>query len=103
MYHRKYNHSGPTHVQQETKVEERCESVTQEYPSMTLNIPELARELRISEKTARLLARESDFPSFSIGKRILINREGLQHWLDIRSAKQVNDETKETGWSCDQS
>lgn len=51
-------------------------------PKMTLTMAELAEELNISLPTARKLARKSGFPSFSIGNRILINREGLQHWLD---------------------
>ena len=37
---------------------------------------------KISLPTARKLVRKSGFPAFSIGSRILINREGLQRWLD---------------------
>ena len=51
-------------------------------PRMTLTMAELADELHISLPTARKLVRKSDFPAFSIGSRILINREGLQRWLD---------------------
>ena len=43
-------------------------------PKMTLTMAELA--------TARKLVRKSGFPAFSVGSRILINREGLQRWLD---------------------
>ena len=46
-------------------------------PKMTL-----ADELHISLPTARKLVRKSGFPAFSVGSRILINREGLQRWLD---------------------
>lgn len=49
---------------------------------MTLTMAELADELHISLPTARKLVRKSGFPAFSIGSRILINREGLQRWLD---------------------
>ena len=51
-------------------------------PKMTLTMAELADELHISLPTARKLVRKSGFPAFSIGSRILINREGLQRWLD---------------------
>ena len=47
-------------------------------PKMTLTMA----ELHISLPTARKLVRKSGFPAFSIGSRILINREGLQRWLD---------------------
>ena len=55
-------------------------------PKMTLTMAELADELHISLPTARKLVRKSSFPAFSIGSRILINREGLQRWLDGWSA-----------------
>lgn len=51
-------------------------------PKVTLTMAELADELHISLPTARKLVRKSGFPAFSIGSRILINREGLQRWLD---------------------
>lgn len=51
-------------------------------PKMTLTMAELADELHISLPTARKLVRKSGFPAFSVGSRILINREGLQRWLD---------------------
>ena len=44
-------------------------------PKMTLTMAELADELHISLPTARKLVRKSGFPAFSIGSRILINRE----------------------------
>ena len=50
-------------------------------PKMTLTMAELADELHISLPTARKLVRKSGFPAFSVGSRILINREGLQRWL----------------------
>ena len=51
-------------------------------PKMTLTMAELADELHISLPTARKLVRKSGFPAFGVGSRILINREGLQRWLD---------------------
>ena len=32
-----------------------------------------------------------DFPSFNIGKRILISREGLQRWVDFYSSLPLSD------------
>ena len=51
-------------------------------PKVTLTMAELADELHISLPTARKLVRKSGFPAFNVGSRILINREGLQRWLD---------------------
>lgn len=51
-------------------------------PKMTLTVEEMAEELNISSPTAYSLAKEDTFPSFRIGQRILINRAGLQKWLD---------------------
>lgn len=62
--------------------EENQAASAHKVPKMTLTMAELADELHISLPTARKLVRKSDFPAFSIGSRILINREGLQRWLD---------------------
>ncbi len=62
--------------------EENQAAFVRNVPKMTLTMAELADELHISLPTARKLVRKSGFPAFSIGSRILINREGLQRWLD---------------------
>ena len=51
-------------------------------PRMTLTVEELAEELNISSPTAYSLVKQETFPSFHIGQRILINRAGLQRWID---------------------
>ena len=51
-------------------------------PKMTLTVEEMADELNISSPTAYSLVKEATFPAFRIGQRILINRSGLQKWLD---------------------
>lgn len=53
---------------------------------MTLTVEEMADELNISLPTAYKLVKESGFPAFNIGNRILINREGLQRWLDNQTS-----------------
>ncbi len=49
---------------------------------MTLTMAELADELHISLPTARKLVRKSGFPAYSVGSRILKNREGLHRRMD---------------------
>lgn len=48
---------------------------------LTMTIKELQEVLGISYVTAYNLTKQKDFPSFRIGKRILINREGLVNWM----------------------
>lgn len=52
------------------------------YPKMTLTVDDLAAELNISRNTAYALADRKDFPSFRIGRRLLVNRALLQEWMD---------------------
>ena len=92
MYRRKYTHIAPAAVPEEPIIEKHQGTGVSSFPTMTLTVPDLARELNISEKTVRKLVREPDFPSFNIGKRILINREGLQQWINTRSAQPLSDE-----------
>lgn len=49
---------------------------------MTLTVDELAEELNISRPTAYELVKLPDFPAFNIGHRVLVNRAGLQRWID---------------------
>ena len=67
-------------VPADDRAEENQAESAHKVPKMTLTMAELADELHISLPTARKLVRKSGFPAFSI--RILINREGLQRWLD---------------------
>ena len=55
---------------------------TRPCPKMTLTIDDLAAELNISRNTAYALADRKDFPSFRIGRRLLVNRALLQEWMD---------------------
>lgn len=50
----------------------------------TMNISDLMKELGISYATAYCLTKENDFPSFRIGRRILIDRDGLEKWMKER-------------------
>ena len=62
-------------------------------PRMTLTVEEAADELHISRPVAYELVKEPDFPSFRIGKRILVNRAGLQRWIDDQSNQPLSDLT----------
>lgn len=62
-------------------------------PRMTLTVEEAADELHLSRPVAYELVKEPDFPSFRIGKRILINRLGLQRWIDDQSNQPLADPT----------
>ena len=53
-------------------------------PRMTLTVEEMAEELNVSRATAYKLVKENGFPAFNIGQRLLVNRKGLQKWIDER-------------------
>lgn len=77
MYRRTY---GKTITHSEEKI------VRTQTPAMTLTVEELMDELHISRPTAYELVKQDGFPAFNIGSRILINRKGLQEWVDRQSA-----------------
>lgn len=58
-------------------------------PRMTLTVDELAQEMNISRPTAYDLVKRKGFPSFTIGHRVLVNRAGLQRWIDEQCASQA--------------
>lgn len=57
--------------------------------SLVMDIKDVAKELRIAQSTAYELARNNDFPSFKIGKRILVYRGNFLKWLENQSKKVV--------------
>lgn len=57
-----------------------------QFPRMALTVEDLMDELQISRAKAYELVKKPDFPAFHIEKRILINREGLQRWMDEQCA-----------------
>ena len=52
-----------------------------------INADTLAKVLGVSRASAYELMREKDFPSFRIGKRILVRKENLIEWIEKRSKK----------------
>ena len=51
-------------------------------PRMVMTVEEMGKELGISRTTAYDLVQRPDFPSFSIGRRILVSRDGLLKWIE---------------------
>ncbi len=51
-------------------------------PRMTMTVEEMGKELGVSRVTAYELAQRPDFPSFTIGRRVLVSRDGLLKWIE---------------------
>ena len=49
---------------------------------MAMSVEQMADELAIGRNVAYQLIRQPGFPSFMIGRRVLISRKGLQSWID---------------------
>ena len=60
-----------------------------QFPTMTLTVQDLTEELHISKPFVLSLISEPDFPSFRLGRRILIDRAGLQAWITRRSSQPI--------------
>ena len=54
-----------------------------------LTVDQLAEELQISRTTAYALVKQAGFPSFAVGKRIMVSRNGLQGWMDDGGTNHV--------------
>ena len=59
------------------------------HPSLTLTVPQMEKEMNISRNTAYELVKQPGFPCFHVGKRILVNRDMLQEWLNDQCSKPV--------------
>ena len=56
---------------------------------MSLTVDEMANELKISRTTAYGLVKQEGFPAFHIGRKVLVNRRGLQRWMDEGGTENV--------------
>ena len=54
---------------------------------MAMTVEDMAEELTIGRNVAYELIRLPDFPSFTIGRRVLVSRKGLQEWIDAQCKK----------------
>lgn len=59
---------------------------------LALSIPETAKILDVSVPTAYELTRRADFPAFRIGRRTLVDRAGLEHWVSLQAGAARNSE-----------
>ena len=57
---------------------------------MFINATTLAQLFGVSRASAYELMSEKDFPSFRIGKRILVTKENLVEWIEGRTKKGGN-------------
>ena len=61
---------------------------------MMMTVEEMGKELGISRATAYELSQRPDFPSFSIGRRVLVSRDGLLKWIEKQySSKNPDQDT----------
>lgn len=56
---------------------------------ITISPKEAATMMGISMPTIYELVHRSDFPSIRVGKKILINMEGLKNWINEQSGMVV--------------
>lgn len=56
---------------------------------MSLTVEEMAQELHISRTTAYDLVKQIGFPAFRVGRKVLVNRRGLQQWMDEGGTENV--------------
>ena len=66
-------------------------------PRMVMTVEEMGKELGISRATAYELARQKVFPSFAIGRRVLVSRDGLQKWIEQQYSSKESEHDKIIG------
>lgn len=69
-------------IQNSVKEQDSSTNAAPNVLRMTMTVDEMAAELNISRPTAYELVKQEHFPAFHIGQRILVNRAGLQRWID---------------------
>ena len=79
---RRRHHDGAPH--KHNRKEAQRLSALLRTKQMTMTVDEMAAELNISRPTAYELVKQERFPAFRIGQRILVNRAGLQRWIDAQ-------------------
>ncbi len=56
---------------------------------LALSVAEAAALLGVSRPTMYSLIRRADFPSFKVGSRTLIPREGLARWVESQAEREA--------------
>ncbi len=62
--------------------------MTEQTEHIAMNVKQVAAELGISDKKAYELTHTADFPSFKLGTRTIVYRDGLREWVRKRSEKE---------------
>lgn len=57
---------------------------------LTLNATEVAELMGISRPTVYNLFNQDGFPVFSVGKRRLVSKAGLERWIAAQSGEAVS-------------
>ncbi len=65
------------------------------YAGMAMSVEDMAEELAIGRNVAYELVQDPDFPSFTIGRRVLVSRKGLQEWIDEQCRKGTESKLEE--------
>ena len=52
-----------------------------DYTKLTLTVAEAATIIGVSLPTAYTLVHSAGFPAFTIGRKLLISRQGLEKWI----------------------
>ena len=61
------------------------------HTGMAMTVEDMAEELTIGRSIAYELVQQPDFPSFMIGRRVLVSRKGLQDWIDRQCLERLED------------
>ena len=91
MYRRRYNAPATMEELKNRAPEEHVTLKEARKPSRMMSVSEMMGELGICRKTAYQLVHEAGFPSVVIGRRILIDRMGLEEWLSLHRVSAVSD------------
>ena len=52
-----------------------------------LTLPEVARLLKVAEKTVYTMAQKGDLPAFKVGGQWRFRRADLDSWIDVRTRR----------------
>ncbi len=63
-------------------------------PDVILTLPDVARLLRVAEKTVYTMAQKSQLPAFKVGGQWRFKQSDLDHWIEERKAAAGNERRK---------
>ena len=79
-------------VQHSSAPEEAAVPAAPSPPRIVMTVEEMGKELGISRATAYEHSQRPDFPSFSIGRRVLVSRDGLLKWIEKQYSSKNPDQ-----------